>query len=141
MLGTIALKGFAWQNGNANQMAPGTYCTLAPFATNITTFSAAWIAAPCVLPESDVDRGRCTAWLAGSWFFCIRPKDLRIAEQAGLRGYGREVVVSGCRIVMDATLGNGPNIMLNLSLRSTEAVASGATIRLMPVDGWVIPKR
>ena len=45
----------------------------------------------------------------------------------------------GGRTVVDATPASDPDIMLNLSLQSSDVRESGATIHLSLIDGWVIP--
>ena len=76
----------------------------------------------------------------GTAQICIRPEDLRVVESGP--GFPATVVRSlyqGGRTVVDATPASDPDIMLNLSLQSSDVRESGATIHLSLIDGWVIP--
>jgi hypothetical protein len=51
------------------------------------------------------------------------------------------VLYQGGRTVIEAAPASDPDMMLSLSVRSTESFAPGAMLHLALVDGWVIPDR
>ena len=72
---------------------------------------------------------------------CIRPEDLRIVgDGGGFPATVARVMYQGGRTMMEAIPANAPETTLSLSLQSNEVPASGSSIRLALIDGWVIPR-
>ncbi|MEO9136262.1 MAG: ABC transporter ATP-binding protein [Casimicrobiaceae bacterium] len=76
----------------------------------------------------------------GSAEICVRPEDLCIVDPS--RGFAARiarVLYQGGRTVVEAAPAIDPGTTLSLSLESSDACVSGATIHLALIDGWVIP--
>ena len=86
---------------------------------------------PAPGPSQDWVRGR--GWGARRGSRCVG------GPRGGCAGGGAGVLYHGGGTVVEAAPAIDPGTTLSLSLESSDACVSGATIHLALIDGWVIP--